>query len=265
MSFLDWFAFFIILIVAFAGGYYPLARPERARQSDGLPLGQAFASGVFLALSLAIMLPSGSHLFATLWPSIHYPIASVFALAAFIVLLALAHIAYDLKIMRGETDILSTPAVPIVMTVMIVIPSFLLGTALGVSGRASALLILVAVLAHKGSAGFALALAMVRSTMTRPQVLALYAFFAVATPVGILVGSDVLDHLAKPTMTLVKALVLSLAAGVFLFMGTLHELRHTPMIRHCCTFRGFVVMIIGLVLTALVRLLLGMAHTGHPG
>jgi zinc transporter 1/2/3 len=265
MPLLDWFAFLIILIVACAGGYYPLFRPDRARQSDGLPLGQAFAAGVFLALSLTIMLPNGFHLFAKLWPTIHYPIASLFALGTFIFLLALAHVAYDVKVRRGETDNLSTPAVPIIMTVMIVIPSFLLGTALGVSGKASTLLILTAVLAHKGSAGFALALAMVRSTMTRPQVFALYVFFALAAPVGILVGSDVHEHLAKPTMVLVKAVVLSLASGVFLFMGTLHELRHTPMIRHCCTLRGFVVMIAGLVLTALVRLILGLAHTGHPG
>lgn len=265
MQLFDWFALLIIFVVACAGGYYPLFQPGRARQSDGLPLGQAFAAGVFLALSLTIMLPSGFHLFAKVWPTIHYPIASLFALGTFISLLALAHIAYDIKIRRGDTDDLSTPAVPIIMTVMIVIPSFLLGTALGVSGKASALLILIAVLAHKGSAGFALALAMVRSTMNRPQVFALYAFFALATPVGILVGSDVHEHLSRPTMILVKAVVLSLASGVFLFLGTLHELRHTPMIQHCCTFRGFVAMIAGLALTALVRLVLGLAHTGHPG
>jgi solute carrier family 39 (zinc transporter), member 1/2/3 len=263
MAFFDWFALLIILIVACAGGYYPLFRPEQARRSEGLPLGQAFAAGVFLALSLTIMLPNGFHLFAKMWPDIHYPIASLFALGTFISLLALAHAAYEVKVRRGETDNLAAPTVPIIMTVMIAIPSFLLGTALGVSGKASALLILIAVLAHKGSAGFALALAMVRSTMTRPQVFTLYAFFAFATPVGILVGMDVHEYLSGPTMTLVKAIILSLASGVFLFMGTLHELRHTPMIKHCCTLRGFVVMIVGVLLTAFVRFLLGLGHTGH--
>ena len=47
-----------ILLSAIAGGFLPLLKPEKVRTSDGFPRGEAFASGVFLALSLLMMLPS---------------------------------------------------------------------------------------------------------------------------------------------------------------------------------------------------------------
>ncbi|MFZ5450580.1 MAG: ZIP family metal transporter [Thermodesulfobacteriota bacterium] len=138
---------------------------------------------------------------------------------------------------------------------MIAIPSFLLGTALGISDTAAALMIVFAIMAHKGTAAFALALAMVRSTMTKAQTYVLLGIFVCSTPLGILVGHAAL---------VAKATILSLAAGVFLFMATLHEMKHSPIIIHCCTVRGFGHMLAGLVITAFVRLILGLAHTGHP-
>jgi len=126
-------------------------------------------------------------------------------------------------------------------------------------------MIFFAIMAHKGTAAFALALAMVRSTLTRTQTYALFGFFVLATPLGILVGADVHLYLTGLAGLVTKATILSLAAGVFLFMATLHEMKHSPIIIHCCTLPGFGLMLVGLVITALVRLILGLAHTGHPG
>ncbi|MBN1941716.1 MAG: hypothetical protein JW849_00315 [Phycisphaerae bacterium] len=44
-------------------------------------------------------------------------------------------------------------------------------------------------------------------------------------------------------------------------MSTLHELKHTPLIEDCRTRKGFLLMICGFVLTALVRWLIGEAHS----
>ena len=265
LNWFQWFSVICILVVAWAGGYYPLFRPERARRVTGIPLGQAFAAGVFLALSLTIMLPAGYHLFRVAFPEIDYPLASIVAIAAYLLLLAMGHVANAERARSGETDVLSSPIVPVIMTIMIAIPSFLLGAALGVSATSSAVLIFFAILAHKGSAGFAIALAMVRSTMSRPRTLVLYALFAFATPVGICVGADAHRYLTGHTMLVIKAAILSGASGVFLYMGTLHEMKHAPLIVHCCTRKGFAAMLLGLIITALVRLILGLAHTAHPG
>ena len=48
----------VIFLSAVVGGFLPLAKPDAVKSSDGFPRGEAFASGVFLALSLLMMLPS---------------------------------------------------------------------------------------------------------------------------------------------------------------------------------------------------------------
>jgi len=249
----------LILGVTLAGGALPILR-MRSQQVDGFQLGAAFAAGVFLALSLIIMLPNGTQLFHKAAPGLFYPISSLLALVAFVALLLLEHLAKA----PGQTDEsevqVATPVVPVVMTVMIGIPSFLLGTALGISKLPEAAIILVAILAHKGSAGFALALAMMRSSLRYWQVIALYLSFGAATPVGIVLGEELHVYLIGDTANLIKAIVLSLAAGVFLFLGTLHEQKHSPLIICCCTPMGFALMLFGLLLTAAVRLLLGLAN-----
>ena len=149
----DWFALICILMSAVIGGYFPLIRRDLVK-GEGFPLGQAFSAGVFLALSLIIMLPNGSHLFKKALPHVGYPLASVAALVAYLTLLALGHAGNAERSAAVREDLLTTPLIPVIMTVMIAIPSFLLGTALGISDTSAALVIFVAIMLHKGSAGF---------------------------------------------------------------------------------------------------------------
>jgi zinc transporter 1/2/3 len=257
----------ILLIVAFTlgGGYYPLFKRSAAGKVPGLPLGQAFAAGVFLALAFVGMLPSAFRLFAKVYPTIAFPIPSVLATASFLSLLAMGHIAAKRGISAYGEAVGSSAMVPVILTVMIAIPSFLLGTALGVSQGFPAFMILAAILAHKGSAAFALALAMVRSTMTQRGTYILFACFAAATPVGVAIGEDVHEHLTGYTMLVVKAVILSLAAGVFVYMATLHEMEDSPLIVQCSTVKGFLAMLCGVLITGMVVLLLSVAHTAHGG
>lgn len=262
---LQWFYLICILLITFAGGYVPLFRQDKAKRDEGFPSGQAFTVGVFLSLSLTLMLPSAFHLLQQAFPGVDYPIASIIAIVAFVFLLSLehvtVHIKLKMKITRKITDEGLAPAsIPIIMTVMIAIPSFFLGTALGVSDTSAAVFIFVAIMTHKSSAGFALALKMVRSTLTRIQTFTIFSMFACSTPIGILVGADVHQYLGGHTMLVVKGAILSLAAGTFLYMSTLHDFRHSPMIANCGSKKGFLFMFCGFVITALVRLLIGEAH-----
>ena len=258
------FSIAAILGVTLAGGWLPLFRPEQARSARGFPLGQAFAAGVFLALSLTLMLPSGIHLLPKALPKINYPLAPFLAALAFLLLLFVEHTAGRGHGAGDQTSPPNTaptgPAIPVIMTIMIAIPSFLLGTALGASTTIPAEVILLAILAHKGSAGFALALKMVRSTLARWQIFGLYLLFACSTPLGIVVGEDIHYFLTGQSLILFKGVVLSLAAGVFLFMAALHDLHRSPLIEDCRTVKGFMCLLAGFGLTALVRLLMGEAH-----
>ena len=261
MRSLEFVAVALVLAAALAGGAPLWLEGARERARAGWPGAEAFSAGVFLALALLLMLPAGFQRFAEALPSVAFPVAPLLCSASFLALLGVAHAANRLekRSAAGET----TPsAIPIAMTWMIAVPSFLLGTALGIGDEMSALFILLAVLAHKSSAGFGLALAMLRSRLGLGAARAWYALFAAATPIGILAGADARSALEGPQVDLAKAWVFSLAAGVFLFMATTHGLRDAPLIRHCGSPRCFSWMLCGFSLTVGVRLILGLGHLG---
>ncbi len=256
----QWVSLISILFVTFAGGYFPLFNQEKAKRAKGFPLGESFTAGVFLALSLTLMLPSASHLLGKAFPGADYPIASVILIAVFLLLLGLEHITKHIRETSEPTEYNLTPAsIPIIMTVMIAIPSFFLGAALGVSATSAAVFIFVAIITHKSSAAFALALKMVRSTLTRKQTFIIFSLFVFSTPLGIFFGQEIHQYLSSHTMVVVKGAILSMAAGTFLYMATLHELTQAPLIKNCGCRKGFLLMLGGFAITALVRLLIGAA------
>ncbi|MDD3118835.1 MAG: ZIP family metal transporter [Victivallales bacterium] len=257
MTTFDVLALFGILLVTFAGGYPPLFR----RKTDGVdsyPGGEAFTSGIFLALALVIMLPEATTLLNKAWHS-DFPSASVIAVLFFFLLLSLEHMVAHLRLRMNDESQLAAPIIPVVMVFMIAIPSFFMGTALGLSTKALKWYILVAILAHKGSAGFALALEMVKSRLSPRQRLGLYSGFAMSTPFGIICGSCMQGYLVTSgPMPLIKGMVLAMAAGTFLYLGTLHELKQAPLITHCTCRRNFLWLLFGFGLTVGVRFLLGV-------
>lgn len=258
---IQWIYLFIILLIAFVGGYYPFAKPEQVRSDGGFPRGEAFSSGVFLALSLTMLLPSSFHIFQQELPELNYPIGSVIAILAFLGLLAMEHMTmHSIGRERIRTENERLPArIPLIMTTMIALPSFFLGTTLGLSDDTASTLIFIAIILHKGTAAFALMLTMVRSTLSRTQTITLFTIFALSTPLGIILGGFIHNDLSAST-ALIKAIVLSLGAGTFLYMGTLHEMKHASLIEHCCKRNCFLAMVAGLFITALVRFVVGEAH-----
>ncbi len=257
----QWFSLLSILTVTLAGGYYPLFNRQKAQDKKGLPLAEAFTAGVFIALSLTLMLPSSLYVLGKAYAGFDFPIGALIAILTFLALLAMEHRIENIR--RSVTNVKqerNPPVIPLAMTGMIAIPSFFLGTALGVSSTETAVLIFVAIIMHKSSAAFALALKMVRSTLTRNQVAAAFLLFTCSTPAGIIVGEEVHHLLDSHTLLVVKGAVLGLASGTFLYIATLHELRNAPMIANCASGRGFMVMLAGVFLTVAVRLLIGEAH-----
>ena len=142
------------MAASFVGSFYPLFRRDKARSSAEIPLSEAFTAGVLIALSLTLMLPSSFQLLQTVFPSIEYPVTSIIVLTTFFVLLGLEHLSQRMeKTAAASEQNLTPPAIPLIMTAMIAVPSFFLGTALGVSSTRAALLIFIAIML----AGFFLA------------------------------------------------------------------------------------------------------------
>jgi len=251
------FAIVTIIAATVLGGVMPLR--GRVEGKDRFPLGEAFASGVFLALALAMMLPASFQLFQRALPDAHEPVASLIAIGSLLALLGVSHFVRHLEQDVGE-DAEANPLVPILMTVMIAIPSFFMGAALGVSDTRQATLILIAILLHKSSAAFALMLKLSDSSLPASRVRLVFALFVFATPAGIAFGSAAGGQLGAESLLLARATVLAMAAGTFLFMGTLNDLQRAPLINRCRHWRGFAAMLAGLAVTLCARLLIGEAH-----
>ena len=209
-----------------------------------------------------MMLPASFHLFGRALPHEDQPIASFIAITSLLALLGASHMVRHLEqdLEDGEPAE-GNPTIPILMTLMIAIPSFFMGAALGVSETQQAVLILIAILLHKSSAAFALTLKLTDSSLSPAGVRLIFACFVLATPTGILFGSAVGGLLGSESLLLARASVLAMAAGTFLFMGTLSDLQGSALIKRCQHMRGFVAMLAGLGITLCARLIIGAAHS----
>ena len=238
----------IILVFAIAvlAGAYPFFIKQQGKIRD-FATGQALASGVFLGSSLMHMLADANSDFVAL----HYTYPIAYAIAGGIVLLflALEHIGQEMS----AHDHADTKGFAVVATVMLSIHSLLAGAALGLSGHISVIVtLLLAILAHKWAASFALATQINRSHLNTKMGLSLFTVFAIMTPLGIFGGEIISTTLSSHS--LIQPIFNAIAAGTFLYLGTLHGLSRSFMINRCCSLKNFVFVIIGFTLMAIVAI-----------
>jgi zinc transporter ZupT len=78
----------------------------------------------------------------------------------------------------------------------------------------------------------------------------LFGIFALMVPLGVVFGTLATQYLTQ--YPLVEPIFSALAAGTFLYLGTLHGLKHAVMIEKCCDLRRFTLVIIGFAIMAVV-------------
>ena len=225
----------LILVAGLAGGALPLLRRGAARSDRLLGWGNAFAAGVFLAAGMVHMLPDADRVWNRLgWD---YPVAFALAGVAFAFMLLVEHVLLpeqaheEVHAPSGERfahlaehhhDALPAYAVLTALS----IHALLAGLALGAEpDLAGALVISLAIIAHKSAAGFALGVSLVRSPLSRPQSWKLVALFASATPLGGLLGAIVGEAIEGRLGATLEACFLSIAAGTFIYVATFDILR----------------------------------------
>jgi zinc transporter 1/2/3 len=231
-------AAFIIFLIALLGGLWPFVK--KSKKEFEFPVGESFASGIFLGAGLLHMLPDSARDFSN--AGFHYPIAFLIASLGFLTLLFLEHLSNAIK-----------NHIALLTLVMLSIHSLLEGAAVGLSSSLiTSFMIFVAIIAHKGAASFALAINLNRSKLSQPVLWIGFGLFALMTPLGIFGGDWVnsttqFNVLLAPTFT-------ALAAGTFLYIGTLHGLGRASLIQHCCNIKEFMVMLLGFSLMAVVAM-----------
>ena len=237
----------LIFALTILSGIYPFAKKLKTKRGLTFPAGESIAAGVFLGAGLMHMLGDAAQDFFQ--QHINYPLAFLIAGGSFLFLLLVEHIGQEIYKNKGA----SSSTFAILAVFMLSIHSFLTGAALGLTTSLSlSIIILLAVLAHKWAASFSLAVQINKSTLSMRTSLVLFAIFTLMVPLGILAGASVahsLDHhpLIEPTFS-------ALAAGTFLYLGTLHGLDRATLITQCCNLKRFMLVIIGFAIMALVAI-----------
>jgi zinc transporter 1/2/3 len=214
-------AFALVGATGLAAGFAPLRMGGSSGSERFFALANALAGGVFLGAALIHMLPDGME--ALEGRVAAYPVASALAAGGFLLILFLERV-----LLRGQENdavvgSMGRPAIfPYVLLLVLSVHSLIAGAALGLETTVGAsVAILVAIVAHKGSAAFALGVSMAQGAVDPGRARRLMALFASTTPLGILVGALVGRALADDTALLVEGCIDGVAAGTFLYVAVL--------------------------------------------
>ncbi|MCP4904217.1 MAG: ZIP family metal transporter [bacterium] len=224
-----------ILAAGAAGGAIPLLRKNAARNDRLLGWGNAFAAGVFLAAGIVHMLPDADRIWHGLgWD---YPMAFALAGFAFIFMLLVEHVllpehAHEevhapsgerfARIAEHHQDALAAYAVLTALSIHALLAGLALGAEPDLTG---ALVISLAIIAHKSAGGFALGVSLARSPLPEAQSWKLIALFAAATPLGGLIGAFLGEIVEGRVGAVLEASFLSIASGTFIYVATFDILR----------------------------------------
>lgn len=216
-----------ILLVSWLGLLWA-ARWSARTDGRGQGSANALAAGIFLGTGLLHFGVEARQGWAD--RGADYPWAELLALGAFLLLLFVEHVALSdaahaaahahsggLHERRQHGMEKAGGAVGILIALSL--HSFLAGMALGVArDLAQVSLAAVAILAHKLTEGFALGTVLSKDLSPASARFSEWTF-ALATPLGILLGALALQPVAGQTGSLFHPVVGSLAAGTFLYIG----------------------------------------------
>ena len=238
----------LIFIVTIGAGFYPFLIHYKAKAKEiDFPIGESIASGVFLGAGLLHMFPRASEGFRQL--GIHFPLAFLLAGSLFLILLLLEHICRSVYEHQGQ----NSKEFALLALFFLSFHSLLVGMALGLShSYAILILLLLAVLLHKWAASFALAIKLAKSGFHHRVMWLLFLMFALMVPLGIFIGTGIAHFLHKED--LVQPIVTSLAAGTFLYFGTLHGLEQGVMVKQCCGLKRYLFVMVGFAIMAVAAI-----------
>lgn len=240
------FSLGLVLLLTVIAGLYPFVKKRQSQKNHDFPLAESLAVGVFLGAGLIHMLGDASQDFYQL--GYQYPIAFLLSGATFLFFLLFEHIGRELYHHKGHHN-----SFAIVAVIMLSVHSFLAGTALGITDTLSmTTIILLAILAHKWAASFALSVQINKSDFSLGMGTLLFGFFALMAPLGILFGTSAHEYLGH--YPLIEPIFASLASGTFIYLGTLHGLERATLIKQCCNLKGFTLVILGFAIMAVVAI-----------
>lgn len=228
-----------VAAVGLSGTLLPWMLRGRGASERVLALSDTFAGGVLGGAGVVHLLGSGIDQFHAALPHLAYPLALLLAGVGFLLILLIegvivaGHHGHDVSppqpasaAVQHEMDWhpggRGAASYPVILLVVLSVHSVILGLALGAqSALAGALIVFLAIVAHKGAAGFALGVGYQRAGLPHRRALPQLAFFSVMTPIGIVAGASIGAALSGRADLLFEGIFDSLGAGTFIYIATL--------------------------------------------
>lgn len=211
-----------ILAIAVIGGAIPILVARRQASFRYLSLGNALAGGIFLGVGFVHLLPEADE---ALRRVSDYPLAPLLAALGVGLLLLVDRVVLESRhSMLGQDEGRTRqPFYAFVLLIVLSVHSTIAGMALGLQPEAAAaLLVMLGILFHKGSAAFALIVtAHAAGNRALWQTLAL---FSVMTPIGIVLGTVAGQVFAGRTALVFEGSFNALAAGTFIYVAVMDVL-----------------------------------------
>lgn len=209
----------LILGAGLLGGWVPTRFGEGASARYCMRLGTAFSGGIFLGAGFIHLLPDAMRKFTIVLPGVAYPVAAVVCTLGFLLILIL-----EQGVLRGQEETVApgTVLTATVLTLALSIHSLIAGIALGAESLGGQVIVLLlAILAHKSAAAFALSVALHRAALPRSRVLFVLVLFACVTPGGVIAGLILSNALQAAAGRWLECTFDALAAGTFIYVATI--------------------------------------------
>jgi len=241
----------LILLTSLLGGVGPLRAAKANPDHRWLDLGEALAGGIFLGIAFFHMLPDAQADLIAAYGDLHYPVVNLLCALGFVTLLFLERVILQ---MASHSHQGKPSLVPYVLPIVLSVHALTEGAALGINTTlADITLIFIAIIVHKGSESFALATSLGRSHLPLTRSMPIFLTWAMMSPLGVLLGSILADHLQTHQGEVTAAVFNAFAAGTFLYIATLHKASHVCTNEHNNHFYEFLLFLLGLGLMALVE------------
>lgn len=118
-------------------------------------------------------------------------------------------------------------SLPVIMILVLSIHSILEGLSLGaVTSEASTTSTFIAIVVHKGFAGYAMGAVCRKSTMTALSVLPGFLTFSLMSPIGAIIGALVSNAMNGTAQIWFACIFKGIAAGTFLYVGLIEVIIH---------------------------------------
>jgi len=242
----------IILLISLIAGLWPLRAKTTDRNKTFFAFGEAFASGVFLGAALLHMLPDAENGMRAAIGHVHFPIVNTLCLLSFTLLLFIEKVAVQIS---DDKLIEKNSIVPYILAIVLSIHSIIAGAALGINSTlGGAIVIFIAIIAHKGSESFALSMTVKRSRLSHAHMRTLISIFSIMTPIGIIAGAGFTEIMELQNGQLTEAGFNAIAAGTFLYIATLHSIDQQFIQSKAKHLRSFFALLLGLLLTGTIAI-----------